>query len=105
MKRLVTVGVAGAAVAMAAATVPSAAQADPVVPRHAIVICQSASFYANYDSASGPVGFKRTLYYGNKIGHTPGEHPVYNGWAASFDFGPNDWGYLRIECIGGYNSW
>jgi hypothetical protein len=81
------------------------AAADPVVPMHAIVVCQSASFYANYDSSSGPVGLKRTLYYGNKIGHTPGVHPVYNGWAASFDFGPNDWGYLRIECIGGYNSW
>ena len=32
-------------------------------------------------------------------------HIVYNGWAASFDYGPNDWGYLRIECIGGYDSW
>jgi hypothetical protein len=45
------------------------------------------------------------LGYGDKIGHTPGSHPVYNGWAASFDYGPNDWGYLRIECIGGYDSW
>ncbi|MGS2617396.1 hypothetical protein ACVCAH_23160 [Micromonospora sp. LZ34] len=82
-----------------------AARADPVVPRHAIVICQTASFYDNYDSASGPHNLKRTLPYGNKIGHTPGAHPVYNGWAATFDFGPNDWGYLRIECIGGYDSW
>jgi heme O synthase-like polyprenyltransferase len=83
----------------------SAAQAATVVPRHAIVICQSASFYDNYDSASGPYNLKRVLTYGNKIGHTPGAHPVYNGWAATFDFGPNDWGYLRIECIGGYDSW
>jgi len=75
-----------------------------VVPRHAVNICQSASFYANYDSASGPVGFKRTLYYGDKIGHSP-SHPVYNGWAATFDFGPNDWGYMRYECIGLYDSW
>lgn len=82
----------------------TAAQAV-VVPTHAIVICQSASFYDNYNSSSGPVGLKRTLYYGDKIGHTPGVHPVYNGWAATFDFGPNDWGYIRIECIGGYNSW
>ncbi len=81
------------------------AAADPVVPRHAIVVCQTASFYGNYDHASGPVQFKRTLTYGNKIGHTPGAHPVYNGWAASMDFGPNDWGYLRSECIGGYDSW
>lgn len=83
---------------------PSTARAD-VVPEHAIVICQTASFYANYDSASGPSGFLRTLTYGNKVGHTPGVHPVYNGWAATFDFGPNDWGYMRLECIGGYNSW
>lgn len=76
-----------------------------VVPEHAINICQSASFYANYNSSTGPSGFLRTLYYGDKIGHTPGVHPVYNGWAATFDFGPNDWGYMRIECIGGYDSW
>ena len=25
-------------------------------PEHAIVVCQTASFYANYDSASGPSG-------------------------------------------------
>ncbi|RKN22479.1 hypothetical protein D7147_07425 [Micromonospora musae] len=98
-----------AAVAVAAVlSVPlgaGAAHADPVVPRHAVVSCQSASFYANYDSARGPVGLKRVLGHGDKIGHTPGAHPVYNGWAASFDFGPNDWGYLRIECVGGYDSW
>jgi hypothetical protein len=85
------------------AVAPSAGAAVP--PEHAVVVCQTASFYANYDSAHGPSGFLRTLTYGNKIGHTPGVHPVYNGWAASFDYGPNDWGYLRIECIGGYDSW
>ncbi|WP_208816264.1 hypothetical protein [Micromonospora echinofusca] len=107
MRRWTTATLAGATtigLVLAPAGVP-AAQAEPVVPRHAIVICQSASFYDNYDSASGPVNLKRTLYYGNKIGHTPGAHPVYNGWAATFDFGPNDWGYLRLECIGGYDSW
>ncbi|MEU4479245.1 hypothetical protein AB0F68_14435 [Micromonospora sp. NPDC023966] len=83
----------------------AAARAETVVPRHAVVVCQTASFYDNYDSARGPYGLKRTLTYGDKIGHTPGVHPVYNGWAASFDFGPNDWGYLRLECIGGYDSW
>ncbi|GIF73051.1 hypothetical protein [Asanoa siamensis] len=93
---------AGGALVLTATT---PAQADPVVPRHAVTVCQSASFYANYDSAGGPVGLKRVLAAGNKIGHTPGAHPVYNGWAASFDFGPNDWGYLRVECIGGYDSW
>ena len=99
----------GVAVALAALLVAMpwgapAAQAT-VVPEHAVVVCQTASFYANYDSGIGPVGLVRTLTYGNKIGHTPGVHPVYNGWAATFDFGPNDWGYVRIECIGGYNSW
>ncbi|HZG04385.1 MAG TPA: hypothetical protein VE546_12560 [Streptomyces sp.] len=95
------------AAAVLAAALPAAppAHADPVPPEHAIVVCQTASFYANYDSASGPTGFKRTLTYGDKIGHTRGAHPVYNGWAASFDYGPNDWGYLRYECIGGYGSW
>lgn len=91
------------AVPAASALLPSAEAVVP--PEHAVVVCQSASFYANYDSSSGPSGLLRTLGYGKKIGHTPGSHPVYNGWAASFDYGPNDWGYLRIECIGGYDSW
>jgi hypothetical protein len=104
MGRVLTVGLAVGAVLAALGGSARAASAV-VVPRHAIVICQSASFYENYDSARGPVNLKRTLFYGDKIGHTPGSHPVYNGWAASFDFGPNDWGYLRIECIGGYDSW
>jgi hypothetical protein len=94
-----------AAAALVVVLAPGVARADYVVPRHAVNICQSASFYDNYNSASGPVFLKRVLEYGNKIGHTPGAHPVYNGWAATFDFGPNDWGYMRIECIGGYDSW
>jgi hypothetical protein len=97
--------VAAAAAVLPLAALPAATAQATVVPEHAVIVCQSASFYANYDSASGPSGLKRTLAYGNKIGHTPGAHPVYNGWAATFDFGPNDWGYVRIECIGGYNSW
>lgn len=100
--------VGGVLTALALTVAPlgtSSASADPVVPRHAIVVCQTASLYDNYNSASGPHHLKRVLTYGNKIGHTPGAHPVYNGWAATFDFGPNDWGYLRIECIGGYDSW
>ncbi|WP_435971731.1 hypothetical protein [Streptomyces sp. Qhu_M48] len=81
------------------------AQAGPTVPEHAVIVCDSASFYANYDSASGPVGLKRTLFRGDKVGHTRGAHPVYNGWAATFDFGPNDWGFVRHECLGGFGSW
>ena len=82
-----------------------AAHADPVVPDHAVIVCDSASFYSNYDSAAGPVGLKRILYKGDKVGHTRGAHPVYNGWAATFDFGPNDWGFVRYECLGGWGSW
>lgn len=93
----------GAALASAAAL--STAAYAQVPPAHCINVCQSASFYEGYNSASGPYGFKRTLYYGDKVGHTRGSHPVYNGWAASFDYGPNDWGYMRYECLGGWGSW
>ncbi|MEU1125853.1 hypothetical protein ABZ371_20365 [Streptomyces sp. NPDC005899] len=96
-----------ALVLTAASTViaTGASQAEPTVPDHAVIVCDSASFYANYDSSSGPAGFKRTLARGDKVGHTRGAHPVYNGWAATFDFGPNDWGFVRQECLGGYGSW
>lgn len=99
------VAVPAALVAGLTLAVAAPAQADPVVPDHAVIVCQSASFYDNYDSASGPVGLKRTLGPGDKVGHTRGAHPVYNGWAATFDFGPNDWGYVRYECLGGWGSW
>ncbi len=106
MRKLARLALAGAAVVGATLAPIGATSAGAAeVPRHAIVVCESASFYANYDSSSGPSGFKRTLYYGNKIGHTPGKHPVYNGWASTHDFGPGDWGFMRIECIGGYDSW
>jgi hypothetical protein len=99
----------GATVACALALVlsplGSSSASATTAPEHAIVICQSASFYANYDSSSGPSGFLRTLYYGKKVGHTVGVHPVYNGWAATFDFGASQWGYMLYSCIGGYNSW
>jgi hypothetical protein len=93
---------AGAAFAAIVAVSPVAYAGDDF---HAVVICQTASFYANYDHASGPVGFKRTLYYGNKVGHVRGSHPLYNGWAAAIDYGPNDWGFLRYSCMGLWGSW
>ncbi|MFD3496259.1 hypothetical protein ACFWWB_37820 [Streptomyces sp. NPDC058690] len=102
LRRALTVATAAVATV---ALQQSSARADVVPPEHAIIVCQSASFYANYNSASGPTGFVRTLSYGDKVGHTRGAHPVYNGWAATFDYGPNDWGYVRYECIGGYGSW
>ncbi|WNG57306.1 hypothetical protein F0U59_22950 [Archangium gephyra] len=90
---------------LASAAVLSTVAFAQVPPAHAINVCQSASFYEGYNSASGPYGLKRTLGYGDKVGHTRGSHPVYNGWAASFDYGPNDWGYMRYECLGGWGSW
>ncbi|MFC8236208.1 hypothetical protein [Streptomyces sp. NPDC057284] len=77
----------------------SSARADMVPPEHAIIVCQSASFYANYNSASAPTGFVRTLSYGDKVGHTRGPPGLQRLG------GPNDWGYVRYECIGGYGSW
>lgn len=65
-----------AAVAVAAPLALTAPAADAaVVPTHAIIVCQSASFYANYDSASGPTGLLRVLPYGDKVGHTPESTP------------------------------
>jgi hypothetical protein len=75
------------------------------VPRHAVMICRDASFFKNYDSSSGPANFLYTMYEGDKIGHTPGAHPVHNGWAATFDFGKGQWGFVRIGCIGKFDSW
>jgi hypothetical protein len=95
----------GAPVTEATGDQELSATSNVVVPRHARSICQSASFYENYDSASGPNNLKRTIFFNDKIGHTPDVHPVHNGWAATFDFGPNDWGFMRIECIGDYDSW
>lgn len=106
MKRNIRrVAVACALVAGSLVVTSPAAHAEPTTPEHAVIVCDSASFFANYDSANGPTGLKRTLQRGNKVGHTRGAHPVYNGWAATFDFGPNDWGYVRNECLGGFGSW
>ena len=108
MTRKVPFAIALTALALGGAVVASGAPAATAVevPTHAINICQSATMYEDYNFAiPGPVNYKRTLGYGDKIGHTPGKHPVYNGWASIQDFGPNDWGFIREECIGGYNSW
>lgn len=104
MRAMVRAGLPAVA-ALVAVLALGTSSTGAVVPTHALNLCQSASFYENYDSARGPYNLKRVLGYADKIGHTPGAHPVYNGWAATFDFGPNDWGFMRIECIGAYNSW
>ena len=105
MSGLARLAAAVAVAAPLALAAPTTAHADPVPPEHAIIVCQSASFYANYNSSTGPVDLIRVLPYGDKVGHTRGVHPVYNGWAATFDFGKSDWGYVRQECLGGYGSW
>ncbi|WP_255949331.1 hypothetical protein [Streptomyces odontomachi] len=102
LARLVAAAAVAAPLAFAA---PAQASTQDVPPEHAIIVCQDASFYANYNSSTGPSGLIRVLYYGDKVGHTRGVHPVYNGWAATFDFGKSDWGYVRQECLGGYGSW
>ncbi|MEU6097631.1 hypothetical protein [Streptomyces sp. NPDC047079] len=105
--RMATKALAASVATVAAAAIGVVAQPAQaaVAPEHAVIVCQSASFYANYNSSSGPSGLIRVLYYGDKVGHTRGVHPVYNGWAATFDFGKGDWGYVRNECLGGYGSW
>ncbi|TDD58700.1 hypothetical protein E1263_17945 [Kribbella antibiotica] len=76
------------------------------VPEHAVITCQDATMYENYNFAlPGPVNKLRVLEQGNKVGHSRGKHPVYNGWASIQDFGPNDWGFVRYECLGGWGSW
>lgn len=90
---------AGAAVAVGVAGPAGAV----TVPDHHTIVCDTASFYRNYDSARGPSGFRYTLYRGEGIGHTFGAHKIYNGWAAAHHYNsptPNDrWGYVRVECI------
>ncbi len=106
MTRKVPLAIALTALALGGALAGAPTATAVEVPTHAINICQSATMYENYNFAiPGPVTYIRTLGYGDKIGHTPGKHPVYNGWASIQDFGPNDWGFIREECIGGYNSW
>jgi hypothetical protein len=105
MRKLIGAGLAfGAAVIALSVTTP-AAQAD-VVPTHAINICQTATFYQNFNhSTNAPDTPLYTLTYGRKVGHTDGAQPVYSGWAATFDFGDQTWGYMLYSCIGGYGSW
>ncbi len=105
MKKMIGAGIACASAMLALAASAPASQAA-VVPTHAVNVCQSATFYENYDHAADrPVKPLFTLAYGRKVGHTIGAHPVYEGWAATFDFGDGVWGYMEYDCIGGYNSW
>ena len=104
---MVLVAITGMATMAFATATP--ASACCVVPEHAVIICRDASFYTDYIHGVGPVGFKYTVYEGNKFGHTRGAHPIYNGWAAAYDFGktgwPSNWGYVRYDCLGRWNSW
>jgi len=110
LRRAVALGlatIAGLATLTVATAMPAGACCTP--PEHAVITCRDASFYTDYIHGVGPVGFKYTVYTGNKFGHTRGVHPVYNGWAASYDFGktgwPSNWGYVQYGCLGGWGSW
>lgn len=102
LARLVAAVAVTAPLALAA---PVHASTQVVPPEHAIIVRQDASFYADHDSSSGATGLIRVPYHGDKVGHMRGVPPVYNGWAATFDFGMSDWGYIRQECLGSYGSW
>ncbi|MDI5966675.1 hypothetical protein POF50_023390 [Streptomyces sp. SL13] len=106
MRKLIRAGIACVSLAAVFTVMgPASAQAD-VVPTHAVNICQSATFYQNFDHATNaPVDPLYVLDYGRKVGHTIGAHPVYEGWAATFDFGDQTWGYMEYSCIGDYGSW
>lgn len=103
LRKKMALGAAAVATAGAALAVATPAASAQVPPEHAIIVCESASFYDNVPSSGG--NLIRVLPYGDKVGHTRGAHPVYNGWAATFDYGPNQWGYVRYECLGGWGSW
>lgn len=105
MKKVIGAGIACASAVIALTASAPVSQAD-VVPTHAVNICQSATFYQNFNHATNrPDTPLCTLGYGRKVGHTIGAHPVYEGWAATFDFGDQTWGYMEYDCIGGYGSW
>jgi hypothetical protein len=93
-----------------AATVTSAAllattvtpSAAATVPDHHIVICETASFYRHYEVGAGPFDLIRTLKKDNKVGHTFGVQGENNGWGYTQDFGPNDWGWMQLNCMSGH---
>ncbi|GAA3293215.1 hypothetical protein Dvina_32415 [Dactylosporangium vinaceum] len=93
-KTIVALATAGALIG--AAATPAGA-ATP--PEHHSVICDSASFYAHYTVGEGPFDLIRTLYYGNDVGHTHGAQAENNGWGYTQDFGPNDWGWMQLNCM------
>lgn len=105
VRRILNAGLAGAVVVASMALAAPPSQAD-VVPEHAVNVCQSASFYLNFDhSTNAPAQYLYTLPQGQKVGHTPGKQPDYYGWDSTFDFQTQQWGYMEDVCIGGYGSW
>ena len=89
--------------AASAYVVPARVQAQSY-SRHAIVVCQSASWKGG---PSWDYPTVRTLYYGNKIGIRNGV-PRTNGFYLAEDYGwtgDHYWGYIWYECVGGWDSW
>lgn len=97
-RKLTATGLGLTAGVTVAAVVAPAAQADPPPP--VTVICQSATFYANYNSASGPVDPIDTKYAGQTVGFQKNANPVYNGsWAQAFDWNLQRWGVILYSCL------
>lgn len=105
MRRLLAAGFATAAAVATLALAAPASQAA-VIPEHAINVCQSATFYQEYNFATNaPETPLTTLPYGVKVGHTPGKQGEYDGWYFTYDFQYQEWGYMLGSCIGDYGSW
>ncbi len=97
--KLAAAGLGLAATAAVGIAIAPAAQAvDPPPP--VTVICQSATFYANYNSASGPEDPIDTKYAGQTVGFRQGSNPVFNGaWAQAFDWNLQQWGVILYSCL------
>lgn len=102
MSRWAMLVVVGALVAATIFMLPAATQAQSY-SRHALVVCQSASW-------KGGPGWQyptiRTLYSGDKIGIR--HMTTQNGFYTAEDYGwtgDQYWGFIWYECVGGWDSW
>ncbi|SOD71698.1 hypothetical protein SAMN05892883_1180 [Jatrophihabitans sp. GAS493] len=93
-------GLASAAVALTVAAPSASATADP--PH--LVICNSATIYSNWNSATGKHSSQvlGTVLKGWHVGFTEGKNPVFNGfWAEVFAYNVAGgvWGVMEYNCM------
>lgn len=104
-KSLTATGLIAASAVGALLSAP-AAHAD--LPRgfvHAVVTCQSATLYSANPYPTGTAGKSGpVLPQGKKIAYQS-LAPSDGGWVETISMGANTVGWLRVECIGGRNSW